>query len=235
MAEGNNIHDEVKAQRKKFKTLSFTEKVGYIWQYYKLPIFSIILVTLAVISFVVAYRRNNYDTVFYVAVVDGYIENSSDDTDALTTGFTEYLGIDGKKEQADFDYGYTFVYDELGLDKAGDVSVNKIYTLAYTSNLDGLLASYDYMWIYSTDSGLFLSDLRALLSEEEMETLEDMEDVIIYYERQDGEKIPFAVDLTKSDVISASGLQMEHPSYGVIASAPNADNATDFIRYAFNL
>lgn len=235
MAEGNNIRDEIKVQNKKFKELGFSEKVGYIWQYYKLPIFSVIIAALVIASFIYAYIRNNYDTVLYVAVVDGVIDNSSDDTDALTVGITEYLGIDGKKEQADFDYGYTFKQDELGLDKAGDVSVQKIYTLGYSSNLDGLLASYDYMWIYSTDSGLFLCDLRALLTEDEMKTLEEMENVIVYYERADGEKIPFAVDLTDSEIIKKSGLKMEHPCYGVVASAPNADNASDFIRYAFNL
>ena len=33
MAEGNSIKDEVKEQRKKFLTLTFTGKLQYIWEY----------------------------------------------------------------------------------------------------------------------------------------------------------------------------------------------------------
>ena len=38
MAEGNSIKDEVKEQRKKFLTLTFTGKLQYIWEYYRIPI-----------------------------------------------------------------------------------------------------------------------------------------------------------------------------------------------------
>ena len=35
MAQGNSINDEIKEQKKKFKELSFTEKLQYIWEYYR--------------------------------------------------------------------------------------------------------------------------------------------------------------------------------------------------------
>ena len=46
MAKGNNIHDEVKEQRKKLKELTFSGKVQYIWEYYRVPIISVILAVL---------------------------------------------------------------------------------------------------------------------------------------------------------------------------------------------
>ena len=61
MAEGNSIKDEVKEQRKKFLTLTFTGKLQYIWEYYRIPIAAVIAVVLVVLSFINAYRRNNYE------------------------------------------------------------------------------------------------------------------------------------------------------------------------------
>ena len=49
MAKGNNIHDEVKEQRKKLKELTFSGKVQYIWEYYRVPIISVILAVLLLI------------------------------------------------------------------------------------------------------------------------------------------------------------------------------------------
>ena len=46
MANGNNIHDEVKEQRKKLKDLSFSGKIEYILNYYKIPIIAVILAVL---------------------------------------------------------------------------------------------------------------------------------------------------------------------------------------------
>ena len=66
MAEGNSIKDEVKEQRKKFLTLTFTGKLQYIWEYYRIPIAAVIAVVLVVLSFINAYRRNNYVILRYV-------------------------------------------------------------------------------------------------------------------------------------------------------------------------
>ena len=52
MAEGNSIKDEVKEQRKKFLTLTFTGKLQYIWEYYRIPIAAVIAVVLVVLSFI---------------------------------------------------------------------------------------------------------------------------------------------------------------------------------------
>lgn len=50
MAQGNSINDEIKEQKKKFKELSFTEKLQYIWEYYRLIIAAVIAVILIAAS-----------------------------------------------------------------------------------------------------------------------------------------------------------------------------------------
>ena len=103
MAKGHSINDEIKEQKKKFKELSLSEKFQYIWEYYRLIIAAVIAVILVIASFIHAYIRNNYDTVCDIAVCDGKLSGYDTDDDLLTTGFTNYLGIDGKKERIHID------------------------------------------------------------------------------------------------------------------------------------
>ncbi len=123
MAKGHSINDEIKEQKKKFKELSLSEKFQYIWEYYRLIIAAVIAVILVIASFIHAYIRNNYDTVCDIAVCDGKLTGYDTDDDLLTTGFTNYLGIDGKKERIHIDYSYTL--EEKFLDQDPQISKEK--------------------------------------------------------------------------------------------------------------
>ena len=54
----------VKEQMTPFKDLTFSEKVHYIWEYYKYFMLAAVLVIIAVVSFVISFQRNNYTTAF---------------------------------------------------------------------------------------------------------------------------------------------------------------------------
>ena len=230
MANGNNIHDEVKEQRKKLKDLSFSGKIEYILNYYKIPIRAVILAVLFAGSLTYSIIRNNYDTVCFIAVLDGRITGYDDDTDVLSTGLTDYLGIDGKKEQVDL--SYTFSLQEKEMDQEAYVSANKLYTYASTSSLDGYLSEKEYIDYFCTDKNIFFWDLRDLFSTEELETLSDY---IIYYTNSSGESFPIAVDISEAPVIKDSDLNMKQPCYGIVSTSKYSENAANFIRFVFNM
>ena len=217
MAKGNSINDEIKEQKKKFKELTFSEKLQYIWEYYRLIIAAIIAVILIVASFIHAYIRNNYDTVCDIAVCDGKITGYDTDDDLLTTGFTSYLGIDGKKERIHPDYSYT---------------LEEKFVLSQTNNLDGYMSEYDDIDHFCFDTSCFFYDLRDLFSSEELEQLSDY---IIYHTHNDGETVPVAVDLSKAPEITKTNLTMDQPCYGIVQSAKHPENAADFIRFVFGI
>ena len=230
MANGNNIHDEVKEQRKKLKDLSFSGKIEYILNYCKIPIIAVILAVLFAGSLTYSIIRNNYDTVCFIAVLDGRITGYDDDTDVLSTGLTDYLGIDGKKEQVDL--SYTFSLQEKEMDQEAYVSANKLYTYASTSSLDGYLSEKEYIDYFCTDKNIFFWDLRDLFSTEELETLSDY---IIYYTNSSGESFPIAVDISEAPVIKDSDLNMKQPCYGIVSTSKYSENAANFIRFVFNM
>ena len=230
MAKGNNIHDEIKEQRKKLKDLSFSDKIKYIWSYYWIPIVGVVLAVIFAVSLISSIVKNNYDTVCFVAVLDGKMTGYENDTDILTTGLTDYLGIDGKKEQVDL--SYTFSLQEKEMDQEAYVSANKLYTYASTSSLDGYLSEKEYIDYFCTDKNIFFWDLRDLFSTEELETLSDY---IIYYTNSSGESFPIAVDISEAPVIKDSDLNMKQPCYGIVSTSKYSENAANFIRFVFNM
>ena len=230
MAKGNSINDEIKEQKKKFKELTLSEKFQYIWEYYKLIIATVIAVILVAASFIHAYIRNNYDTVCDIAVCDGKITGYDTDDDLLTTGFTDFLGIDGKNERVHIDYSYTL--EEKFLDQDTQISKEKIYVLSQTNNLDGYMSEYPDIDHFCFDTSCFFYDLRELFSTEELEQLSDY---IIYHTHNDNETVPVAIDISKAPEIAKTNLTMEQPCYGIVQSARHPENAADFIRYVFGI
>ena len=230
MAKGHSINDEIKEQKKKFKELSLSEKFQYIWEYYRLIIATVIAVILVIASFIHAYIRNNYDTVCDIAVCDGKLTGYDTDDDLLTTGFTNYLGIDGKKERIHIDYSYTL--EEKFLDQDPQISKEKIYVLSQTNNLDGYMSEYKDIDHFCFDTSCFFYDLRELFSTDE---LDELSEYIIYHTHSDGETIPVAIDLSNAPEITKTDLTMDQPCYGIVQSARHPENAADFIRYVFHM
>lgn len=219
-----------KEQKTPFKELAFSAKAGYIIHYYKYYMLAAVLILIAVASFIVAYRRNNYDTVCSIIVVDGRMTGYDTGSDAITTGFTEYLGIDGKQERVETDYHYSL--KEQALDQDAAVSRSKIYMLASTASIDGYIASTENITYFSTDQEVFLTDLREILTEAELEKISSS---IVYYTKADQTRIPVAVNLSNTKIKTDTDFTLSDPCYGVVVTAPNPENAAAFIRYAFDL
>lgn len=99
MAKGNNIHDEIKEQRKKLKDLSFSDKIKYIWSYYWIPIVGVVLAVIFAVSLISSIVKNNYDTVCFVAVLDGKMTGYENDTDILTTDLQTILELTARKNR----------------------------------------------------------------------------------------------------------------------------------------
>lgn len=213
-----------------FKELSFSEKVGYIFGYYKYYMLAVVIIGITIFSFVRSYQRNNYDEVCGFVIVDGKMTGYDEHTDALTTGFTNYLGIDGKKERVVANYNYTLT--QIDGDQDAAISQTKIYTLASTSSFDGYIANREHIDYFSTDREAFLYDLRELLTEDELNKLADK---IIYYTKEDGTRIPIALDLADTKIKTETDLTMDDPCYGIVVTAPHTEQAVAFIRYAFDL
>lgn len=220
-----------KEQKTSFRELSFLNKIKYIWGYYKYYMLAFVIIALVVISTVFAFIRNNYDTALYIMVVDARLSGCDERTDAITTGMTEYLGIDGKKTRVILDCNNSL--KQHLMDNEAIVTRDKIVTLASTSSMDAYLTDRQLIDYFSTDKETFLMDLREILSTKELAAIG--EEHIFYYTMENGTKIPIAVDLTDTKIKKDTDIRAEHPCYGVVVTAKNTENAVAFIRYAFDI
>lgn len=226
----NTFREQIRSEFTKIKKMTFAEKKEYIWDYYKIHIIGVLVIIGAIVGSIMAFNANNYKTVFNAVIADGYMTGQDDRTDALTTGFSEYLGIDGVNERAIFNYNISLK------SKAGDEDVyysrQKLITMSAAREIDGFIAEYDSIGIYSDDETLFLTDLNELFTSEE---LAKMDSYIVYFTKSDGSKIPIGIDLTSTFIKTEQKLYMTRPCYGVAGSSLHKDTAVKFIKYALGM
>lgn len=230
MAQGNSIRDEIRAENKKMKDMSFSGKCHYVWAYYRLHIAGVIVAIAAVSAMVITLVLNHYERSFYCILVDGQMEGIAERSDYLTANFTNYLGLDGKKQRVIFDNNYTFVDRPYDYDQY--YSVDKIFAMAYGKTLDGYISEYNYALAFCSDEELFLEDLRNWLTPRE---LEKVSDYLIYYTDRQGVQTPVSIDLSASRIKSGAGLLMERPCYGIVTTSEHKENGAAFIRFLFDL
>ena len=103
----------VKKEREKIKNQKgFKAKASYIWDYYKVPIISIIAIVAAVISITRSMLANNYNTSLYVTYVNCVSIDLRDGTKILDHNLTQWLGIDGEENRVSVD-GYYQINPDL--------------------------------------------------------------------------------------------------------------------------
>lgn len=110
MVDGKSLKEDMNEEKERLSRMTWEQKKEHIWEYYKIPIIAVAVLIAAVIGIVYMFRLNDYENVLYTVVTDGGIQGMDKKEDRLTTEFTEYLGIDGKKERVYFDNNYTLTY-----------------------------------------------------------------------------------------------------------------------------
>lgn len=98
-------------QKTPFKELTFSQKIQYIWDYYKLPIFLVIIGIIAVTTFIRG-RLAQKNTILNVLCVN--VENSTTEDNSADI-FNDFLT----------DNGYDLSKDEIALNKNIYVDVDK--------------------------------------------------------------------------------------------------------------
>lgn len=216
--------------RELFNKMTFKDKVGYIFEYYKIHMISVLLLLVFIISIIWSITSNNYTNAFSSIIVNGKLTGVEYHTDQLTNGFTSYLGIDGKSSRVTFSNDY--IIKPGSNDEDTKISNQKIATMSTSETLDGIICDYQLVNYFSDDNSLLLIDLSTILTPQEMSKLSSY---MVYHIASDGTKIPVAIELTNTHIKTETDLSIQKPCFGVISSSNNKDNAVKFIRYAFNM
>lgn len=222
MEENKTWREIIREELKKLSQLTWGQRLGYIWDYYK-PLMAAVIAVIFIISIGVTIYHNLQLT----TVLQAYLVNCnalSIDVDEMTEDFSEYLGGLDKKEVLLIDTGITLDDD----DRAGYAQQMKFTTLSANGDMDVILFPPELFEKYQKE-GMFL-DLTTILSEEQQNALADY---FVYGEDQtDGEDKVFGLNVQQSPVLGRYDAYCGDPVYAVVmGNAKHTDACDDFLSY----
>lgn len=201
-----SVKEIIREELQKLKELTWGQRLGYIWDYYK-PLMVAILAIAALISIgVTIYRNKQIDHLLNVYMVN--CNPISTDGEALAQDFGEYLGGLDKNQMVTFDTSISLGEDTSQYGMAGQM---KLTTLTAAGEIDILLLDPESYQKYSAID--YFADLTTLLSEEQLAAWSDLL-VGADGEPADGGAV-YAVDLTDSPVL-VSTEAYSGPVYGCV-------------------
>lgn len=221
----------------KLKNMDAGHKLGYIWDYYKVPIIAAVVIIIAVTSMIHT-RLTTKKVVLKVAMLDSQAYYASDSS--LLDGFAGSLqGFDEEKERIVVDASYN---SGLG-GQVGFAFMEKIVADYSAGIIDATIAPREDILKYAEHQAY--GDLKQLLPADLYAGIEDMGCDFIFYTYEDpatGEKheYPAAVNISGSDAIKAGFTDMEGNIrafydtdcyYAISPDTPNKDNCIAFLRY----
>ena len=223
-----------KTEGEKLKKMTFSEKIKYIWGYYKIHIILTIgFIVLAVSLGKVVYRNIKYDSVFHCAMVNNML--SIEQEEYIIEEFGNYLNIDKEHETLTFDSGYMFMWDNSSFSDTNYTSRMKVASALAAQVIDIFVADKTYIISAAPESQLY--DLKEVLPADIYAAVEDK---LFYTAGEDGVERAYAVDLSSSPYTYNNDrengiLYQEPPYYGIVINTEHLDSAIEFLKFILEL
>lgn len=170
------------------------EKIGYVWDYYKLWIIGAAVLICLIVYFTVVIVNRDGDAALDIVFVNNY-DNVSEDSD-FAKGFVSYVGEENLDGSVVFDNSAFF-----NLAKASDFRNSyymKVVAYLEAGTADAVVCQYDNLM------GLAQGGRLADISDKRLKSIYDKyEDRIVWYEGDSGKT---AVGIDISDGYAAAGL-----------------------------
>lgn len=207
------------------KDVHGTAKIGYIWEYYKLPI-AVSCIFLYIAGYLIYGRLTHKDTILYTALVN--VSASDAFAEELSTGFLAGHGADVGKEQVTIYDGLYLTEDESDVDHGYVYASNTKITGSIAGELLDVVLMDRTAFDILSRNGCFC-DLGQLLLQEAPDLYEKLQSCLIT-DAEGADAYPAAVDISRSDLILKEGF--DGTLYlGIIKNAPHMENAVAYLRY----
>lgn len=230
MSNQMNLKQEIKAEKGKFKSLSFGEKIAYIKDYYWMHILTVIIIAVVIYSIFITYKSKDFNTVLYCALVNNEKSLWDPDTDSyeslLSKPFEEYLGIDGDKDRIIIDNNYILDYERDS--EMSVYSAESLVAMIYSSQLDILIGNELSLNYFCEDDDTFFHPLNEIFDDE---FLNRHQEKIIYHTYKDGTKVPVAFDISECTLTKEAALTVSPAYISVYANTTRLDTAKEYIQF----
>ena len=189
------LHDEIKQEQKKIKSMPLTGKISYIWDYYKIHIGVCIIILVAVIVFVRDWRKNSLPDYLNVVMINNILTYDQKDTD-ITDDYIRFADVDVERYKVSIDTSL-----QLNLERNDQLSMaaeQKLLVLFSSGKLDVMMAPKAVIDHYASQDVFY--DISALLSEKELKGLVNA-GYKLYYAKGADSTYPAGFYLNNSDYL----------------------------------
>jgi len=211
------------SEKEKLKAMSGKDKVWYIWEYYKFPIFGVILGIFLIGTIASSVYRAGFETVLHCM----YLNNREDvlNTAPLDEDFAAYLEL-GQKQMITTESTYITYGDNIT--EFTYASMAKISALIAAKDLDIVICDRENFEHYaSMDGGLDLAEnLPAELLARVFDRLE-------YAPNEEGQSYACGIDLSGTEFAARSNLTQDPPILLLISNSTRTETVFALLDYIF--
>lgn len=220
-----SVKEIIREEWKKLSGLTWGQRLGYIWDYYK-PLMVVLLVIAAAISIgVTIYHNLQINHVFQSCWVN--CNSFEFDSDALEAEFAEYIGGIGKNDEISIDTSVQYSLTE-----------NTQYSMAAQMKLTALMAAGDLdvllldgeLYDHFMEVGASFQELSEICPEEQMKQWEPY--LVQGKDAESGKEGVYALLLTDAPVLKQLNAYPEGEVYAVVmAGTGHPEESAEFLNY----
>lgn len=239
--------ETINEKKEQWKQLSCSQKIQYVWDYYKFPI-AVCLIFLYIIGYTIYGHFSRHDIILYTALVNVSI---SDSVNAQLSGdFIDFLDADSSKEEVKLYTGLYLTRDRNDPNHEYTYASRiKIIASIDDEQLDIVLMNREAFDAFSSNG--YLYNLEDLLQDSDPEAYEELkpylvtntvilednseeltEDESLAYQAVT-EEYPMGLNVSQKGLFKQAGF--ENDVYlGIVRNSPHMDMAVKYINYLYS-
>lgn len=225
MSIKESFKKESSQELEKLKRMSWSDRIWYIWEYYKFHIIGIGLAAIVLWIIGNAIYAQTFTTRLSIAIINDRTPSSSS-TEPLEESLKEYLNC-GPKDLIQISSDLSLSQD--GISSQMDyAAVTKIAAMVATHELDIMISDSSAIEAYAREDA-FIS-LEELLPEDLYQIVQPQ---ILEVSDSQGNLVPAALSLENTSFAQETGVTLSPPYLSVLSMSEHKEDAVAMIRYLF--
>ena len=224
MKNTDSLRDEIRMQHEKMSQESFSKKLEYFWDYYKIHV--MITVFLACMFGSILHTIiSQKETVLSIALINAF-PNTEDEL--LMEDFENYLELNRKKQQVLIDS--TYYLDDDSTSPYATTYSQKFSTNAMAGKLDVVLADSHNFEFYGNQG--FFQDLSLILSKEMLDMYQDSLYYVDHPYDETSNLVPIGIQINNAPKIGSFACYPGAEAYyGIVTDTEHIDYAISYLEY----
>ena len=224
MKNTDSLKDEIRMQHEKMSQESFSKKLEYFWDYYKIHVMVTVFLACmfgSILHTIVSQK----ETLLSIALINAF-PNTEDEL--LMEDFETYLGLNRKKQQVLIDS--TYYLDDDSTSPYATTYSQKFSTNAMAGKLDVVLADSHNFEFYGNQG--FFQDLSLILSKEMLDRYQNSLYYVDHPYDETSNLVPIGIQINSAPKIGEFACYPGTEAYyGIVTDTERIDYAISYLEY----